>query len=103
MGYTKLSPIHIAIKNGQLGRVSHQAIHGTHVRWLTIDNVKIHSFDVVEYNVMGCTDVTISDAIVGVLVCAVAVVIFLVFFCFVSFVFEDDKIFADLFPEQLIF
>ena len=58
-------PSNIVIKDGTLGLSSHHGIHGLNNGGVTISNVNAMNFDVAGIQCNACTDVVISDCVIG--------------------------------------
>lgn len=60
-----VTPSHVVIKNGKLGRSSHAGIHGNSVVGLSIRNIHVYDFEVAGIQCNGCKDVKIERSEVG--------------------------------------
>ena len=58
-------PSHVVIKDGTLGLTSHQGIHGLNNDDVIITNVNAMNFDVAGVQCNACTNVEISDCVIG--------------------------------------
>eukprot|EP00484_Ammonia_sp_Unknown_P011181 CAMPEP_0197073724 /NCGR_PEP_ID=MMETSP1384-20130603/210752_1 /TAXON_ID=29189 /ORGANISM="Ammonia sp." /LENGTH=1715 /DNA_ID=CAMNT_0042512563 /DNA_START=84 /DNA_END=5232 /DNA_ORIENTATION=+ len=61
----EIYPSGVLIKNGLLGLSSHHAVHGNNVQSLTIEDVTMHNFDVAGFACNGCSNVALSDSVIG--------------------------------------
>ena len=55
----------VVIKDGTLGLSSHHGIHGNNNNFVTISNVNVAQFDVAGMQCNSCTNVVISDCVIG--------------------------------------
>ena len=56
---------YVTIKNGDLGLSSHHGIHGNNNNYVTIRDINICEFDVAGIQCNSCTNVEISDCVIG--------------------------------------
>eukprot|EP00486_Rosalina_sp_Unknown_P001205 CAMPEP_0201565262 /NCGR_PEP_ID=MMETSP0190_2-20130828/4248_1 /ASSEMBLY_ACC=CAM_ASM_000263 /TAXON_ID=37353 /ORGANISM="Rosalina sp." /LENGTH=712 /DNA_ID=CAMNT_0047982553 /DNA_START=729 /DNA_END=2869 /DNA_ORIENTATION=- len=56
---------YVTIKNGELGLTSHHSVHGNNNNYVSITDINANSFDVAGIQCNSCTNVDISDCVIG--------------------------------------